>query len=127
MELFSHAAKKEKRGEPLAERMRPRTIEEVVGQRHLLAAGKLLERALATGNLPSLILWGPPARKLNGSIAARSLLQTISAWPRKIEGNPRLIERRMLASGIARGKSGRPEQIRWYSFNLAQTPIRFGP
>jgi putative ATPase len=45
---------------PLAERMRPRTIDEVVGQRHLLAKGKPLAVAFASGKLHSMILWGPP-------------------------------------------------------------------
>ena len=45
---------------PLAERLRPRHIDEVVGQRHLLAAGKPLRVAFDAGRLPSMILWGPP-------------------------------------------------------------------
>ncbi|KAB2959264.1 MAG: replication-associated recombination protein A [Candidatus Methylomirabilis oxygeniifera] len=45
---------------PLAERMRPRTLQEFVGQEHLLGEGKLLRRAMEAGELPSLILWGPP-------------------------------------------------------------------
>lgn len=45
---------------PLAERMRPRTLSEFVGQRHLLGEGKILTNSLAQGHLPSLILWGPP-------------------------------------------------------------------
>ena len=45
---------------PLAERMRPRTISEFTGQEHLLGEGRILERMIATDNLSSLILWGPP-------------------------------------------------------------------
>ena len=45
---------------PLAERLRPRTIDEVIGQRHLLAPGKPLAVAFASGKLHSMILWGPP-------------------------------------------------------------------
>src|SRR5574337_2131304 len=45
---------------PLADRMRPRTLQEYVGQEHLLGEGKLLRRAMEAGELPSLILWGPP-------------------------------------------------------------------
>jgi putative ATPase len=48
------------RDAPLAERMRPRTLEEFVGQRHLVGAGHVLERALHEGGSQSLILWGPP-------------------------------------------------------------------
>ncbi len=45
---------------PLAERLRPRTLDEVVGQRHLLAAGRPLRVAFDSGRLPSMLLWGPP-------------------------------------------------------------------
>ncbi len=45
---------------PLAERMRPRRLDEFVGQHHLLGDGKILSTALQKGRLPSLILWGPP-------------------------------------------------------------------
>src|SRR5216110_3486743 len=45
---------------PLAERLRPRSIDEVVGQRHLLAQGKPLAVAFAAGKPHSMILWGPP-------------------------------------------------------------------
>src|ERR671925_654438 len=45
--------------EPLAARMRPRTFEEVVGQRHLLGPGKALSALVGSGKLPSMILWGP--------------------------------------------------------------------
>ncbi len=45
---------------PLAERMRPFTLEEYIGQNHLLAEGASLRRALDAGVLPSIILWGPP-------------------------------------------------------------------
>jgi putative ATPase len=45
---------------PLATRMRPRTLDEFVGQRHILAPGKLLRRAIEADRLPSVILSGPP-------------------------------------------------------------------
>jgi putative ATPase len=45
---------------PLAERLRPRTLDEVIGQRHLLAPGKPLRAAFDAGHLHSMILWGPP-------------------------------------------------------------------
>jgi len=45
--------------EPLAARMRPRTFEELVGQRHLVGEGKPLTELVRSGNLPSVILWGP--------------------------------------------------------------------
>jgi putative ATPase len=45
---------------PLAERLRPRTLDEVIGQRQLLAPGKPLRAAFDAGRLHSMILWGPP-------------------------------------------------------------------
>ena len=61
MDLFAHASERETatRG-PLAERMRPTSLEELVGQEHLTGPGRLLRRAVDGGALPSLILWGPP-------------------------------------------------------------------
>lgn len=45
---------------PLAERMRPQTLDEVVGQRHLLESGKIIKQIVDTKQPVSLILWGPP-------------------------------------------------------------------
>ena len=46
--------------EPLAARMRPRTIDEVVGQSHILGDGKLLRRVIEADRLTNVILYGPP-------------------------------------------------------------------
>lgn len=48
------------RGAPLAARMRPRTLDEFLGQEHLTGPGRMLRRAIERGTVPSLILWGPP-------------------------------------------------------------------
>ncbi|HEY1008231.1 MAG TPA: replication-associated recombination protein A [Sphingobacteriaceae bacterium] len=45
---------------PLAERMRPATLDDYAGQSHLVGGDAILRRAIRSGNLPSLILWGPP-------------------------------------------------------------------
>ncbi|PYL20828.1 MAG: AAA family ATPase, partial [Verrucomicrobia bacterium] len=45
---------------PLATRMRPRSLDEFVGQEHILAPGKLLRRAIEADRLPSVIFSGPP-------------------------------------------------------------------
>jgi len=45
---------------PLADRMRPRVLEEYMGQKHLLGEGKLLRRMLEQDQIPSMIFWGPP-------------------------------------------------------------------
>jgi len=47
-------------GEPLASRMRPRTLDEILGQEHLLAPGRVLRRAIEGDRITSMILWGPP-------------------------------------------------------------------
>ena len=45
---------------PLPERMRPRNLDEYVGQKHLVGEGSVLRNMLQSGNLSSFILWGPP-------------------------------------------------------------------
>jgi putative ATPase len=46
--------------EPLAERMRPRTLDDYVGQKHLVGEGAVLRKMIDAGHIPSFILWGPP-------------------------------------------------------------------
>ncbi|WP_318557140.1 replication-associated recombination protein A [Geobacter anodireducens] len=61
MDLFDASAAAETlKDAPLAERMRPRTLDEYVGQDHLLGVGKLLRRLIVSDTLTSLIFWGPP-------------------------------------------------------------------
>ncbi len=45
---------------PLPERLRPKTIAEFVGQQHLIGEGKVLRKLIESGNIPSIIFWGPP-------------------------------------------------------------------
>ena len=45
---------------PLAERLRPQTLNDLVGQIHLTGAGSILRKAMEQGRIPSMILWGPP-------------------------------------------------------------------
>jgi len=60
-ELFKKKEKELfKREAPLADRMRPRTLDEFVGQDHILSQGKVLRQAIESDHLPSMILWGPP-------------------------------------------------------------------
>jgi len=61
MELFEQPKRRERKDRaPLADRMRPRTLQEFVGQTHLLGEGRVLALALDRGEVPSMILWGPP-------------------------------------------------------------------
>src|SRR5687768_13834583 len=45
---------------PLAERMRPSQLDELIGQEHLTGKSGVIRKAIASGNVPSMILWGPP-------------------------------------------------------------------
>jgi putative ATPase len=56
----SHRRSLRERCAPLAERMRPRTLDEVVGQEHVLGPGALLRSLIERDQLVSLILWGLP-------------------------------------------------------------------
>ena len=60
MELFVQAEVENGKNAPLAARMRPQTLDDVVGQDHLLGPGKLLRRAIEADRLGSIILFGPP-------------------------------------------------------------------
>jgi len=60
MDLFDRAASADPSGKPLADRMRPRRLEDFAGQEHLLGPGAALRRAIEADTVPSLILWGPP-------------------------------------------------------------------
>jgi len=61
MDLFEQKYQESlKKEAPLAARMRPSTLEEFVGQEHIIGPGKVLRRAIESGQLPSIIFWGPP-------------------------------------------------------------------
>jgi putative ATPase len=69
---------------PLAERLRPTTLEELAGQQHLTGKGSILRTAIENGKIPSMILWGPPGvgKTTIAGIIAHSLQQpfyTLSA------------------------------------------------
>jgi len=60
MDLFEHAVEADEAGKPLAERLRPRRLEDFVGQEHVLGPTSALRRAIEADQVPSLVLWGPP-------------------------------------------------------------------
>ncbi len=83
MDLFEYAAQKEKESaSPLASRMRPRTLEEVVGQQHIIGKGRMLERAIRADKLSSVIFYGPPGT--GKTTLAQVIAHTTSAVFRQI-------------------------------------------
>lgn len=76
-DLFAKGDTKREPDAPLAERMRPRTIDEVAGQQHLLGPGKPLRLAFEAGKPHSMILWGPPG--VGKTTLARLMAQSFDA------------------------------------------------
>ena len=62
---------------PLAEYLRPKSVSEIAGQKHILGEGKSLRVAIESGNLPSMILWGPPG--VGKTTSARVIANSIDA------------------------------------------------
>jgi len=62
---------------PLAEYLRPKFVGEIAGQKHILGEGKSLRVAIESGNLPSMILWGPPG--VGKTTIARVIANSIDA------------------------------------------------
>ena len=61
MDLFDHAREQQIEKEaPLAARMRPQTLDEFIGQEHIVGPGRLLRRAIQADQLSSIIFYGPP-------------------------------------------------------------------
>ena len=60
MDLFDQALERDEAVKPLPERMRPRRLEDFVGQEHVLGPGSALRRAIEADQVSSLVLWGPP-------------------------------------------------------------------
>src|SRR5262249_46896368 len=77
VDLFARSAQVRQVGQPLAERMRPRSVDELVGQSHLLGPGRILADLTPGRAIPSLILWGPPGS--GKTTLARLLGETLRA------------------------------------------------
>ena len=112
-DFFEKPAKEKSAREiPLAARMRPRTLEEFVGQAHILGPGKLLRRAIESDRITSIILYGPPGtgknclayliaartqahfEELNATVAAVQDLRKVIAAAKKrrqVQGKPTIL------------------------------------
>lgn len=91
LDLFPEkAARRVEPHAPLAERMRPRSLEELVGQEALLAPGRPLDALLAEGGLSSIILWGPPGSG-----------KTTLAWILGERADARLVALSAVTAGVA--------------------------
>ncbi|QNN46513.1 replication-associated recombination protein A [Thermomonas brevis] len=92
---------------PLAERMRPRTLDDMVGQHRLLAPGSALRRAIEAGRMHSMILWGPPGcgKTTLALLLARHADAEFVAISAVLSGLPQV--REVLAQAQARFDTGR--------------------
>ena len=95
---------------PLPERMRPRTLDGYVGQRHLVGEGGVLRKMMESGNLSSFILWGPPGvgKTTLARIVAKSLnreFYTLSAVSAGVKEVREVIERARAGSFFSAGRA----------------------
>ncbi|NCO57674.1 MAG: hypothetical protein COW73_05145 [Nitrospirae bacterium CG18_big_fil_WC_8_21_14_2_50_70_55] len=126
MDLFdaSEPSETERPGRPLPYRLRPRTFDEIVGQPHLVAPGSGLRRAVEQGQLPSLILFGPPG--CGKTALARVIATASGARFRRLnaaaDGLTQL--KPLLAEAIRRRGAGEPPTLLFvdeiHRFNKSQ-------
>ena len=108
---------------PLAERMRPRSLDDMVGQRRLLAPASALRRAVEAGRVHSMILWGPPGcgKTTLALLLARYADAEFVAISAVLSGLPQV--REVLAEAQARFEGGRRTVLfvdEVHRFNKAQ-------
>ena len=112
---------------PLATRMRPRSLEEFVGQEHILGPGKLLRRAIEADRLPSVIFYGPPGS--GKTTLARVIAEMTDAKFVRISGVESNVAemRRVLAAATNRLRTSEKKTILFvdeiHHFNKAQQDI----
>jgi putative ATPase len=93
--------------QPLAARMRPRTLDEIVGQRHLLAPGKPLRDAIEKGSVGSMVFWGPPGsgKTTIARVIAQYTDREFVSFSAVTEGVPRV--REIVGEAEGRRRMGR--------------------
>ncbi|MGK2960741.1 MAG: replication-associated recombination protein A [Gemmatimonadaceae bacterium] len=109
--------------QPLAARMRPRTLDEVVGQQHLIGPGKPLRDAIEKGAISSMVFWGPPGsgKTTIGRLIARYTEREFIPFSAVTEGVPRI--REIIAAAEERLELGRQTILfvdEIHRFNKAQ-------
>ncbi|MBI2761668.1 MAG: replication-associated recombination protein A [Chloroflexi bacterium] len=112
---------------PLAARMRPRTLDEYLGQDHVVGAGRMLRKAIERDAVPSLVLWGPPGSgktTLAGLIAAatRAHFEPLSAVTAGVADLRRVVQE----AKVRRRDAGRPTILfidEIHRFNKAQQDV----
>src|SRR5215831_6222149 len=117
----------EPRHQPLAARMRPRDLEEFVGQSHILGPGKLLRRAIEADRIQSLIFYGPPGTGKT-SLAQIIARQTKSRFERLsgVESNVADMRRVLSAAANRLENTGQPTILfvdEIHRFNKAQQDV----
>lgn len=115
---------------PLAERMRPKTLNEYIGQKHLVGEGAILRQMIENGNLSSFILWGPPGvgKTTLARIIAHQLerpFYTLSAVTSGVKEVREVIDKAKRYGAVSTGLFGLTEDRSWTSSSSDRRAILF--
>lgn len=124
MDLFDHANDRNLEGIPLSDRMRPRSLAEMVGQQHVIGPDRLLAKSIRADRIPSMILWGPPGtgKTTLARVVAHETKGEFEPFSAVLGGVPEL--RKLIARAADRKKMyGKPTVLfvdEIHRFNKAQ-------